>query len=91
MFQCLLSAGANVNSRCESYYPGDVTARLAAVSRRNIDIFRLLLERGADVNALGNPKGGKTALQIAVSQNHPTMVELLVDYGADINGLPSSE
>jgi ankyrin repeat protein len=87
--QGLLSAGANVNHRWESNSPGIVTALQAAVSTRDIDIVRLLLEWGADVNAPANKNGGKTALQIAVSQGDRIMTELLVRHGADVNGLPS--
>ncbi|KAI7972704.1 hypothetical protein EIK77_009167 [Talaromyces pinophilus] len=91
--QCLLSAGAGVNHR---WVPGrkstEVTALQAAVSTRNIDIVRLLLEWGANASAPANPiAGGKTALQIAVSMNYFEMVQVLVESGADINGAPSPQ
>ncbi|PIG69615.1 hypothetical protein AARAC_002762 [Aspergillus arachidicola] len=87
--QCLLTGGAHVNCRGQPNTPGNVTALQEAVASRHIDIVRLLLEWGADVNAPANEKGGKTALQIAVSQHYFEMVELLVQNGANVNGLPS--
>lgn len=49
----------------------------------NAEIVKLLLERGADVNARGN--GGRTALHYAIEHHHPDVVQLLVSHGADIN------
>ncbi|KAH2647828.1 hypothetical protein KXW29_004375 [Aspergillus fumigatus] len=71
--------------------PGNVTALQAAVSRWNIDIVRLLLEWGADVNAPANKHkhGGKPALQTAAPENHRVMTDLLVHQGAGVNGVPS--
>ncbi|RAO66546.1 uncharacterized protein BHQ10_002558 [Talaromyces amestolkiae] len=91
MVQCLLNAGADVNHRWVSEWKATkVTALQTAVDSRNIDIARLLLERGADASAPANSvAGGKTALQIAVSMNYFEMVTLLMEYKADINGLPS--
>lgn len=86
--QFLVAAGAEVSQRWERNYPGNVTALQESVSKRNIDIAQLLLDRGADVNAPANKNGGKTALQTAVSQKYHEMVGLLVQHGADVNGLP---
>lgn len=94
IIQYLLSAGAGVNHHwVPSRNSTEVTALQAAVSTRNIDIVRLLLEWGADASAPANPiaRGGKTALQIAVSMNYFEMVELLVENGADIDGAPSPQ
>ncbi|KUL89893.1 hypothetical protein ZTR_02763 [Talaromyces verruculosus] len=94
IIQCLLSAGAGVNHRwvLPDRYSTEVTALQAAVSTRNIDIVRLLLEWGANASAPAHPiAGGKTALQIAVSMNYFEMVQVLVESGADINGAPSPQ
>ncbi|KAL4947073.1 purine and uridine phosphorylase [Aspergillus filifer] len=46
-------------------------------------IVRLLLDKGADVNAQGGIYGN--ALQAASADGHPEIVRLLLDKGADIN------
>ena len=56
---------------------------LAAALRGSEVIVRLLLDRGADVNAQGGEYGH--ALQAAVSQKSEVIVRLLLDRGADIN------
>ncbi|KAJ5557218.1 hypothetical protein N7494_001133 [Penicillium frequentans] len=89
MVQCLILAGTNINHRWKKISGGEVTALQSAVASRNIDIVKLLLERGADVNAPADEHGGQTALQIAASQDYHSMVKLLKDHGADVNGLPS--
>ncbi|KAJ5089171.1 ankyrin repeat-containing domain protein, partial [Penicillium argentinense] len=89
VFRCILAACANPNQRWIRDSPGDVTAIQAAASRNNIDVARVLLEKGADANAPANKLGGMTALQTAVSKNNFEMVELLIQHGADVNGLPS--
>ncbi|KAJ9272330.1 hypothetical protein DTO212C5_1515 [Paecilomyces variotii] len=94
----LLSAGATVNHRWETNSPLSVTALQAAVEKcnssldkENIDVVRLLLENGADINAPAAKNGGKTALQMAVSEGHLAMTRLLVHHGANVNGLPSPQ
>lgn len=91
IIHCLLTAGADVNRLwIPKWNAANVTALQAAVSTRNIDIVRLLLQWGADASAPANAvTGGKTALQIAVSMNYFEMVQLLVQSKVDINGAPS--
>jgi ankyrin repeat protein len=55
---------------------------LAAQSGR-IDVVRLLIEHGADVNAKG--MGGFTALHVAAGKGYRDIVELLLLNGADVN------
>lgn len=50
----------------------------------------LLLDRGADVQALECERVGPTALELAVEYRHPPVVRLLLDRGADPNGAPGS-
>lgn len=62
-----------------------------------VEIARLLLESGAEVDALADTYGGGTAqttMNLLVSSAHPAgaglqspLVELLLDFGAAINGL----
>ncbi|KAF7974281.1 hypothetical protein HWV62_13084 [Athelia sp. TMB] len=52
-------------------------------SRRGCAIVRVLLERGAEVNAPAGPKG--TALQIACGRGEIDIVRLLLEHEADVN------
>jgi ankyrin repeat protein len=51
------------------------------VARRSLAVARLLLDRGADINA--RQAGGFTPLHGAAANGDRTMSELLVDRGAD--------
>ncbi|MBI4888042.1 MAG: ankyrin repeat domain-containing protein, partial [Acidobacteria bacterium] len=75
----LLDARANPNAPLRS---GE-TPLMAAVDNGFIDAARLLLARGADVNARES-KGGQTALMWAAAGRQPEVVRLLVDRGADV-------
>ncbi|KAF7974001.1 hypothetical protein HWV62_13619 [Athelia sp. TMB] len=63
--------------------PGTNASPALEASRRGCAIVRLLLERGADVNAPAGPKG--TALQIASGCDEIDIVRLLLEHGADAN------
>lgn len=55
-----------------------------AASRNRIDVVKLLIERGADVNT----KGGwwvVTPLHWAADNGHTEIVRLLIEHGADVN------
>ena len=73
----------------------DGTALQAAAESGNVELARVLLERGADfrVNSGGSQLRGATALQISSGgSNHELAMEislLLLDAGADVNALPS--
>ncbi len=58
------------------------TPLMAAVFKNNIDIAKMLLDLGADVNIV-DPKG-TSALHYGVRFSNIDLIELLVDYGADI-------
>ncbi len=74
----LLDAGADVNSA-----NADGQTALMVVARGgNTAAAKLLIERGADVNASEQRKG-QTALMWAVAQSQPAMVELLLAHGAE--------
>ncbi len=58
------------------------TALHAAMFQKDMEIVRLLLDYGMDVNAIG-PKNGYTPLHDAVWGNNPEAAKLLLARGAD--------
>jgi ankyrin repeat protein len=73
----LLLRGANVHTKD---IRGKQALHHAAQSTEKRDILSLLLENGADVNALDD--GGKSALFYAVKTGSIPLVEILLHYGA---------
>jgi ankyrin repeat protein len=51
-------------------------------STRPLEIAKLLIEKGADVNA--QSKNGTTPLMVAATHNNPPMIGLLIESGADV-------
>jgi hypothetical protein len=58
------------------------TPLMCAVEKGNIEIVKLLIENGADVNI---KSGRGTALHIAVEYGYPDIVRLLLDKGAEVS------
>ena len=79
--QLLLEAGACINSTSED----KCTALQAASGTRNIDLIKILIGAGADVNAPAGPERGRTALQQAVEHGDIEISRLLLAHGADVN------
>jgi tetratricopeptide (TPR) repeat protein len=75
--QDLLDKGADVNE----WNFG--TALIFAASENRLEIAKLLIGKGADLNALG--KNGWTALGCAAAEGYGDMVDLLISKGADID------
>lgn len=61
------------------------TALQAASERGHLNIVKLLLERGAEVNAPPSPVAGRTALQAAAGGGFEAIVHLLLSLGAQAN------
>lgn len=74
----LIAQGANVNARDHNQTP-----LIRAAQNGHIQIMRVLLDHGADVNALD--ESGRTALMIAAGSSDPEMVRLLLSKGAKVN------
>ena len=79
----LIAMGGNANERM----PHGQTILMVACKNQDLEMVRLLLDHGADVNAT-HEKGG-TALESALVQENAMpnfeLVELLVQRGADVN------
>ncbi|TLZ75256.1 MAG: ankyrin repeat domain-containing protein, partial [Methanobacteriota archaeon] len=67
---------ANPNVRSEANY----TTLHKAAAHGNLDIVRMLLDRGADPNATRD--GGNTPLDDAREKGHQAIAELLKERGA---------
>lgn len=79
----LIDKGANVNARNRSRQ----TPLMFAASRGFMEIARLLIEKGADVNAT---YAYANVLMAAASANRMEMAQLLIEKGAKVNGpIPS--
>jgi len=60
-----------------------------AVKRGDVDMARLLIEGGEDVNEKPRVPGGRSALQHAVEQQNLEIIQLLFESGVDVNGKPA--
>ncbi len=61
---------------------------LEAVHEGTVEIVKMLIERGADIN--GKNAGGVTPLMLATMRGDKELVSLLIDKGADVNAKSSS-
>ncbi len=75
----LLSEGAEINAMKG---PFKTSILMEAAVRGNVEVMKLLIEHGADVNMAD--KDGWTALMGAVVQGHTESVKLLLKHGAKV-------
>ncbi|KAL1505978.1 hypothetical protein ABEB36_005419 [Hypothenemus hampei] len=76
----LLERKANVEHRAKT----GLTPLMEAASGGYVEVGRVLLDKGADVNATPVPSSRDTALTIAADKGHVKFVELLLDRGAQV-------
>lgn len=79
--QKLIHRGCNVDKKDA----GDSTPLMAATYNKHIEIMRLLIDAGADVNARDTVGGISTSLIFACYNGHMTAAQMLVDAGATVN------
>jgi ankyrin repeat protein len=80
MVEKLLKAKANANA---AQTTGE-TPLMTAASTGNLDVAKLLVTHGAQVNAK-EPKHGQTPLMWAIAFQHPDVAKLLIESGADVH------
>jgi ankyrin repeat protein len=78
--QLLLSKSAKVDARSKL---GRTALLIAAAHDGATEAARLLIEKGADINA--RDEGGMSVLEQAASSNHIELVRLLLAKGANVN------
>ncbi|XP_059471305.1 ankyrin repeat domain-containing protein 17 isoform X2 [Neocloeon triangulifer] len=76
----LLDRKANVEHRAKT----GLTPLMEAASGGYVEVGRVLLDKGADVNAPPVPSSRDTALTIAADKGHVRFVELLLNRGAQV-------
>ncbi len=80
IIEALLAAGADVDSPNAE---GQTALMIVARTGRT-DAARLLLDTGANVNAI-EQWGGQSALMWAAAQQQPDMIGLLIEHGAEVD------
>ncbi len=89
LIKLLLSKGADINSKVkrtgfgnfENEYEG--TPLMEAIINRHVEVAKLLIEKGANVNEESNTK--LTSLMLASRNGYTEVVNLLLNTGADVN------
>ncbi|KAL3459198.1 ankyrin repeat-containing domain protein [Aspergillus heterothallicus] len=84
----LLSSGADPNLGAHHY--GDTPLQISA-KLGNERIALILVEAGAEINALPQRSGGRTALQAAAEAGNISMAKLLIEHGANVNAPPGND
>jgi ankyrin repeat protein len=90
--QCLLEAGCDANSvvyASRSPNISNMTALLAAIDTKHIDLVEFILASGAEVNTEAKRGLVKTPLQLAASRGYLEIVQLLIKKGAHVNAAPA--
>ncbi len=80
--ELIINSGADINSH-ESFLKETPLHRICARFNPNFRIIKLLLDKGADVNAVNI--SGKTPVFYCTFSYSVELLNLLVQYGADLN------
>ena len=84
MFKILVENGFDLESRIKADRSGyDYTPLMIAVYKKDYDMVKYLLDKGANPNTANNEN--KTALMIAIANNNFDISKLLIQQGANIN------
>lgn len=78
-----LDRGADVNSKSQSLIHAVRTSLHEAAALNRTEIMKLLIERGADVDA--RDENGVTPLHLAAARQSHDAIEILLDAGASID------
>src|SRR5215469_3714218 len=73
----------NANQATEEFASGWMTALMFAARENDVESARVLVEAGADVNAIGGD--GKDALGLALFNGSYDVASVLIDHHADVN------
>ncbi len=63
-----------------------LTALQGAVKKNDMDLVKLIINHGAEINRTGTLQGIGTPLGISLGNNNISMVEFLISQGASVNG-----
>ena len=80
MAEYLLDNGAELNAKT----PDGANALGAACFEGHLDVVKLLVDRGTNLNAAAH-SNGMTPLMLASTKGHLAILQLLVKKGADFN------
>ncbi|KAI1323201.1 ankyrin repeat-containing domain protein [Xylariaceae sp. FL0255] len=86
--EMLLAAGASLDYKWADHMDYMTPLQVAA-SNENASMVRLLVDRGADVNAPPCWERGATALQYAAIKGNMSIAKFLLDKGANLNAAPA--
>ncbi len=73
----------NANAGVNDLYFGWSALQIAA-NKGQLEVLKLLIEKGADIN-YQHPISKNTALHLAALSDHPEVVKYLISKGADVN------
>jgi ankyrin repeat protein len=82
-FEGRTPAGTRTDPKAEEFASGWLTPLMFAAREGNVEVARLLVNAGADVDAIAGD--GKTALALAIFNGNYDVASLLVDAKADVN------
>ena len=83
----LIESGADINAKTNEQY--NETPLMLAAYWNEIEIVKLLLSKGADINTLDNL--GWTALMYAVVESNTEIINILLSEGSDVNTIKSTQ